>query len=224
MFRAIFKFLLKRGQIDKSDEAHSSSTEPLPGAIFSFKTAPFFNSSSADTGRYATFKILGIDSQFVALAVLNGIWPQQPSFKLASACAILVENRFAFTGRPAIFGVNRKWFEPEEDLLNVKFLGRAELSNSERLFADRVAQMDVGVSYSGLNFVNSAAEGEWRWQNDRIALEEERSKHMLKVEIERKAVEERYSKRLKHLTWEKLLSETPFEGWHPSPPILTRAL
>ena len=38
-------------------------------------------------------------------------------------------------------------------------------------------------------------------------------------EAERAAEEERYQVRLRSLTWDQLLSETPFERWSPSPPF-----
>ena len=51
----------------------------------------------------------------------------------------------------------------------------------------------------------------------RSIVESEKSK--AKAAAERAAKEERYRTRLKNLTWGKLLAETPFERWVPSPPF-----
>ncbi|OQW46161.1 MAG: hypothetical protein A4S16_11610 [Proteobacteria bacterium SG_bin6] len=66
---------------------------------------------------------------------------------------------------------------------------------------------------------NHAAEGEWRWSNDREDVVIEVEKKNAKNEAERAAKEERYRTRLSNLTWEQLQSETPFERWSPSPPF-----
>jgi hypothetical protein len=77
----------------------------------------------------------------------------------------------------------------------------------------------VGCWYSTLKAANAAAEGEWRWEHDREALLAESEKVKAKAAADRAAKEERYRTRLKNLTWEKLLSETPFDRWSRSPPF-----
>ena len=77
----------------------------------------------------------------------------------------------------------------------------------------------VGTSHSTLNGVNHAAEGEWRWTNDRDALVAEHEKAKARSAAIRAAEQERYRTRLSKLTWDQLLSETPFERWSPSPPF-----
>jgi len=66
---------------------------------------------------------------------------------------------------------------------------------------------------------NHAAEGEWRWANDRECVIIEVEKENAKNEAERAAKEERYRTRLSKLTWEQLQSETPFARWSQSPPF-----
>jgi len=67
--------------------------------------------------------------------------------------------------------------------------------------------------------VNASAEGEWRWHNDQAAFLAEVERKRAQFDAEQKAKEERYRTRLKKLTWEQLLAETPFARWSPSPPF-----
>lgn len=107
-----------------------------------------------------------------------------------------------------MFGVNLQWWQPTEDLSEVAWLGNTGLARDEKVFADRIARVDVGVSFSTLRFVNFAAEGEWRWQHDRDALEVENAKVQAEALAERKAQQERYETRLKGLTWDQLLADS----------------
>lgn len=70
-----------------------------------------------------------------------------------------------------------------------------------------------------LSDVNHSAEGEWRWTHDHEALTAEQAQVRAKQEAKRAAAEERYKTRLKNLTWEQLLSETPFQRWTTSLPF-----
>jgi hypothetical protein len=195
-----------------------ADSQPAAGSLFGFRTSPFSEYSPSDTGRYAAFKILGSNADVVTVAVLEGIWTTPPTYSEASASPILREQRFTSAGRLAVFGVNAEWWNTEE-LKEVAFLGTVPLSDDERKIAKRLENGEPGSSYSTLNYANYHAEGEWRWSHDRDALMAEVEKVKAKNEAARAAQEERYQNRLRHLTWDQLLAETPFSGWTPSPPF-----
>ncbi len=75
------------------------------------------------------------------------------------------------------------------------------------------------MRFSSIHAVNHAAEGEWRWSNDREVFVKEYELKNAKTNARRAAQEERDRNRLSKLTWEQLLSETPFQRWSPSPPF-----
>lgn len=191
---------------------------PTPGAIFRFRTTPYTKFSPTETGRYATFKVLGSDSRLVVLAVLEGIWHHPPELK-DTVRTILQEHRFAHTGRPAVVGVQWDWWTPDKDLQEVALLGHLPLAKEEVVFAKRALSFEVGNVHSTLHFVNYASEGEWRWAHDHEELEAEWAKVQVEAEALRAARELRYKSRLKNLTWDQLISETPFANWSPSPPF-----
>jgi len=115
--------------------------------------------------------------------------------------------------------MNREWWKPYDDFQDLKFTGVYDLTGEERSRAEAIARGGVGTSYTTLSYVNYAAEGEWRWSQDRERFIVEGELDKAKKEAERAATEERYRTRLSGLTWEQLLSETPFERWSPSPPF-----
>ena len=191
---------------------------PVAGNVYGFRTSPFSEFAPPETGRYAAFKVLDVNETYVAIAVLAGIWSTPPSLNAANEAAILHQHRFAHTGRTATFGVQADWWTPS-DLYGISFLGCGKLSPEERAIGAKITGDGIGCSYSTLRFINYAAEGEWHWEHDRAALMIESEKSKAKDAAERAAKEERYRTRLKNLTWEKLLAETPFERWAPSPPF-----
>src|SRR5882757_2606220 len=191
---------------------------PVAGNLYSFRTSPLSEFASPETGRYAAFKVLGVSERYVAIAVLEGIWSTPPSLRAANEAVVLHEHRFAHTGRMAAYGINADWWTPS-DLDSVSFLGCGRLSPEERAIGAEIVGFGIGWPYSTLRSANHAAEGEWRWEHDRDALIIESEKSKAKDAAERAAKEERYRTRLKNLTWEKLLAETPFERWLPSPPF-----
>ena len=199
------------------DEPPPSSIEP--GQTYSFQTRPYSDFGPADTHRFAAIKILGVSDSHVVVAVLDGVWPEAPIMKAIQATSILNEHRFAHTGRPAVFGVNREWWKPESDLDKFSFVGTLRVSREEQPHVDAVAGYAPGSRFSTLRAADHAAEGEWRWANDREAFVIEVEKKNAKNEAERAAKEERYRTRLSKLTWEQLELETPFERWTPSPPF-----
>ena len=135
------------------------------------------------------------------------------------AASIINEHRFAHTGRPAVFGVNRDWWKPESDLDEFRFVETQTVSRAEQSFVNAIAGYAPGSRFSTLRAADHAAEGEWRWSNDRNALVTEVERKKAKSESERAAEKERYLNRLSKLTWGQLKSETPFERWSPSPPF-----
>lgn len=191
---------------------------PRAGNIYAFRTLPLSEFAVPETGRHAAFKVLGVSEKLVAIAVLDGIWASPPSLDAANSAGILHEHRFAGTGKIAAFGVNAGWWKPS-DLADVSLLGNGRLSSEEKALRDKITGFNVGCRYSTLRSANHAAEGEWRWTHDREALLAESEKTKAKASAERAAKEERYRTKLKNLTWQKLLAETPFERWSPSPPF-----
>jgi hypothetical protein len=190
--------------------------------VYSFRTAPFSEFSPPETGRFAAFKVLGLNEKHVAVAVLDGIWSNPPTLTEARRASILRERRFAHTGREAVFGVSAEFWSPS-DLTEVQLIGLTSVSPEEERFARMIANFDVGSSYAGLRFANYAAEGEWRWTHDNAAFVVEREKIEARNAAERAAKEERYRTRLSKLTWDALLAETPFEGWSIPPIEFTQA-
>ena len=217
------KRLLKRvfGHIEEPeitvDDADTSS--PVPGQIYSFQTRSYSEYAAKETNRFAAIKVIGTDEKIVAVAVLTGIWPVAPTASDIRGQAILNEHRFSHTGRAAVFGVNRSWWNPEADLDRFSFVGSVRLSQSEQAQARAILSFAVGTRHSTINAANYAAEGEWRWANDREALVLEAEKKDAKNKAERAAKEERYRTRLSRLTWDQLRAEIPFERWTPSPPF-----
>jgi hypothetical protein len=217
------KGLLKRAFGRTSDHAgvedEPSPSSIRPGQTYSFQTRPYSDFGPAETHRFAAIKILGVSASHVVVAVLDGVWPEAPSVREIRATSIINEHRFAHTGRPAVFGVNREWWNPESDLDRFSFVGMLPVSRAEQPHVDAVAGYAPGSRFSTLRAANHAAEGEWRWANDREAFVIEAEKKSAKNEAERAAKEERYRTRLSKLTWEQLESEMPFERWTPSPPF-----
>jgi len=192
---------------------------PVAGNVYSFRTSPLSEFAPPETGRYAAFKVLGVNERYIAIAVLEGIWSTPPSLRAANEAVALHEHRFAYTGRMAAFGVSTDRWTPS-DLDSVSLLGSGKLSPEEKAIGTKIVGFfGIGFSYSTLRSANHAAEGEWRWEHDREALIVESEKSKAKTAAERAAKEERYQTRLKNLTWEKLLAETPFERWVSSPPF-----
>jgi hypothetical protein len=157
------------------------------------------------------------------VGILDGIWSKRPTSAEIRKSSILKEHRFYHTGRPAIFGVIREWWTPLTELDQFEFVGVETVSRAERSLFLAIEGHAPGSRTASLYFANYAAEGEWRWFNDRENLIIEVDKLNAKNEAERVAKEERYRTRLSKLTWEQLLSETPFERWSPSPPFPPQA-
>ncbi|GEM_PF-882486 len=193
--------------------------EPVSGQIYSFRTRPDSEFSPPATDRYAAIKVVGVDDKHVAVAVLDGIWATPPSIAEVGSSSIINEYRFAHTGRAAVFGVLHDWWRREGDLDEFRFVGIQAVSRGEQQFAHEIATYAAGSRFSTLRAANHAAEGEWRWANDREAFIIENEKKDAKNAADRAAKEERYRTRLSKLTWDQIQSETPFKRWSPSPPF-----
>lgn len=219
MIRGLLKGMF-RSKLDDPDAGPVSLPASVePGQIYSFQTRPFTEFSPPTTGRFAAIKVLGINDNYVVVAVLDGIWPNPPTFTEVRTTSIINEHRFTHTGQPAVFGMIREWWKPESDLDEFNFVGAHRVSRAERSFFDANVGRALGTRIAALFAVNYAAEGEWRWSNDQAGFVTEVEKKRAKNEAERTAKDERYRDRLSKLTWEQLQSETPFERWSPSPPF-----
>ncbi|MGO4740294.1 hypothetical protein AB4099_27365 [Bosea sp. 2KB_26] len=156
---------------DTDEPVAAPSHEGLPpaGTVYAFRTRPYSTFAPAETGRYSTFKVIGSNQKHVAIAVLDGVWEEVPTLMQAEQAQILKEHRFAHNGRLAVFGVIADWWEPSE-LNAVTFLGKIGVRTPEAVLAAKIASSAIGTRYSTLRTINYAAEGEWRWRNDRGAL------------------------------------------------------
>lgn len=213
-------FKARQGKNLSVATAAPGSGDPQPGQVYSFRTAPFSEFAPSPTGRFAAFKIIGITKKLVVVAVLEGIWSKPPTPDELSGCGILKEHRFAYLGgRPAVYGVNTAWWEPADLLDDLNHVATHTVSHIEQSLAAVVLNGEGGARYAGLGMVNASAEGEWRWNNDQAAFLDEVERKRAQFDAEQKAKEERYRTRLRKLTWEQLLVETPFARWSPSPPF-----
>jgi hypothetical protein len=216
---AFFEWLFGRMTTELGADSNLSPTSIDDGQVYSFRTQPYTEFSAPETNRFAAIKIIGTNDNYVAVAVLDGIWSKPPSFAEVQKSSIINEHRFAHTGRPAVFGVIREWWTPLTELDQFEFVGVQPLSRAEQSFFSGIMNHAPGSRTATLHYANHAAEGEWRWFNDRASVIIEVDKRNAKNEAERRAKEERYRSRLSKLTWEQLRSETPFERWTPSPPF-----
>lgn len=217
--KSLLKRMLGSKLADPGAGTASLPTAVEAGQVYSFQTRPYTEFSPPATGRFAAIKILGINENYVAVAVLDGIWSNPPTSTEVRTTSIINEHRFAHTGGPGVFGVIREWWKPVSDLDAFKFVGTQPLSRAERSFFDAIVGHAPGSRTSTLFAANHAAEGEWRWSNDREDFVVEVERRNAKNEAERVAKDERYRTRLSKLTWKQLQSETPFERWSRSPPF-----
>ncbi len=219
MLKSIIARLRSGGSAPSSAEAHPLGDAcPSAGDIYAFQTAPLSEFAAPETNRYAAFKIIGVSDQHFAIAVLDGVWDRLPRLTDVSNARVLRQNRFVHAGRKAAFGLRTAWWTPG-DLKDLVLIGRVQPTAEESGLGDDIISFAVGTSHAPLTAANHAAEGEWRWANDREALVAEQEKTRAKDAAIRAAQEERYRTRLRKLTWDQLLSETPFERWSPSPPF-----
>jgi hypothetical protein len=195
-----------------------SDSLPVSGSVFSFRTAPLSEFARQSTDRFAALKVLDANESYVVVAVLDSVWRTAPSLSDVRPSHILREHRFFHTGRLAVFGINAEWWTAL-DLQEMTPLGVMAVTADELQLASNIFSHAPGSTFSTLQAANHAAEGEWRWTNDREVLVEEHQKVQAQQVAKRAAQEERYRNRLSRLTWEQMLDETPFERWTSSPPF-----
>ena len=126
---------------------------PVTGNIYAFHTMPTNGFSVPDTGRWAVFKVLGVNERMVVVAVLDGIWNALPSLNDATKAAILKEHRFAWTGQQAMFGVNIDWWSGSE-LKDQSLLGSSTVSSHDMALAAKVMSFAPGSRISTLGAAN----------------------------------------------------------------------
>lgn len=188
-----------------------------PGSRFGFRTTPLFPSSPPETGRYGALVILGHNSDLIAIGVLDGVWTSMPTLAEVAEQSLMRHSRFESGRKPVAFGCDRKW---TVELVDLTLLGEAPLDAEQQRIAKRYLGDDrIGRIYSLPETADSEVEGEWRWVNDREAYLAELEAERERGERERAAAQLRYETRLKGLTWEQLLAETPFARWDESPPF-----
>jgi hypothetical protein len=191
---------------------------PSVGSVYWFRTLPYSEFAPPITNRFASLKVIGSDAKHIVVAVLDSVWSSPPTLRDVHACAILRQRRFAHTGTPAVWGLATDWWDVAE-LNEVTPVGTAELTQEESRLAADVLNVVSGTSIAALGYANYVAEGEWRWANDREAFVAEHERTKAKEAANLATQEERYRTRLRGLTWDQLLAETPFARWSNSPPF-----
>ena len=187
-----------------------------PGSVFGFATTPLFP-SSPPTGRYGALVVLGHNADLVVIGVLDGVWTSLPTLAEVTGRKLMRHSRFESGKKPVAFGFDRKW---TVELQQLTLLGLLPLDDEQQRIANRyLGDNFIGRVYSLPETADSEVEGEWRWVNDREAYLAESAAEQERREREYAAAQERYETRLKDLTWEHLLAETPFERWNESPPF-----
>lgn len=223
LFNTIFG--RKRQLIPDSSEPPNSfdpDRRPEVGDVYGFRTLPYTKFAPLETGRFAAFKIVSISDEHIGVVVLSGIWNRYPSLREVTGADILRENRFSWNNKVAAFSTPLKnWNEITR--FDPILIGNPSLSAAEREVAPGIEQGRSGVRYAAIHWVSLIAEGEWRWQHDRAALEKEAELKQADDQAKRHAEQTRYDGRLRGLTFDQLLSEKLFEGWTPSPPFPPQA-
>lgn len=188
-----------------------------PGTVFGFRTAPMFEDSPPDTGRYGALIVLAHDADIVALGVLDGVWASMPAPDEVRDRPLLRCNCFFFKNSVAAFACG---VEDVPALAEFAEIGLVPLTVEQTRVAEKYLGEDrTGRTYGFVDGASSDVEGEWRWAHDREALTHEYELQEQRRAQARAAAAERYETRLKGLTWERLLSESPFARWDPSPPF-----
>jgi hypothetical protein len=182
------------------------------GDIYSFRTSPATEFSPKQTNRYSALKILGFKDEMssVVYVVLDGVFAQHPDFAEASRLPWLVRGQSPYMSGPACRSTAVDW---EIDLEDFRYVGSVNLSNKD---IDLLPTCRVFGTWQG---ASSDAEGAWRLRNDRAAYEQELETYRQVLDARVAAERERYERRLKTLTWERLLAEQPFSRWDTHPPF-----
>jgi hypothetical protein len=182
------------------------------GEMYSFRTSPATDFAPRETQRYAALKILGLKGRCVCYVALNGVFDRHPDLAEVVNLPWLINTRFGFGSHPepACRCVPLDW---EIDLVELRYLGSVLLSRED---AKLLAECR---SYGAFCGASHDSEGEWRWQNDRSAYQEEVEREEQLSEKRLAAERQRYQQRLKALSWEKRLQEEAFSRWQEHPPF-----
>lgn len=176
------------------------------GEIYSFRTIPPTEFSPPTTGRYGVLKMLSIQDDCVYHVALDGVFDHPPRFAEVKDLKWLVVK-----GRgPACQGSDVTW---KNKLPDFSCVGSLPVTDAEMELVSRCR------TYGPLINVAALVEAEWRRRNDPIAFENEIAQSRKKLEEEILSQRERHEKRLKSLTWEKLLSEKLLRRWDEHPPF-----
>jgi hypothetical protein len=81
---------------------------------------------------------------------MDRVWPNAPTGSDLRGVSTINEHRFAYTGRPAVFGVNRDFWKPESDLDEFNFTGTLPVSRAEQSHVDAVANYAPGSRFATL--------------------------------------------------------------------------
>lgn len=118
---------------------------PSAGQLYSFRTSPSPKGCAASTGRFAAFKILGLDDGFVVVSVLVGIWFQAPTLREVQASPVLMEKRphpiQIAGGRPVVFRSSNKSWKPETDLDECRYIGSETLMTEDKAILERSSRI-----------------------------------------------------------------------------------
>ncbi len=184
-----------------------------PGDVCAFRTSPITSFSHPTTGRHATLKVL-TTGEVIVWAVLDCVFPERPDLPQVATAPVLRRQRFAGAGQPAVCSTPRGW---DLDLLDFAVLGSIAVTPAE--LAVIPPHPPVGT-WKGASV---DAEGEWRWRHDQNSLRREVGLDAQAREARHQAERDRHERRLRHLTWEALLGETPLARWSSAPPFPSSA-
>jgi hypothetical protein len=155
-------------------------------------------------------KVLTV-GRLITYIVLDGIFSQPPEMHEAGYLSPLYQKRFNnYQEKPAVCSTRLDW---EINLLEFRVVGNTPVSQ------DELALISNFTPFSTFMNASFTAEGEWRWRNDQEAFELEASLAAAADQAKKDSKKQRYETRLKHLTWDVLLTENMFARWSPSPPF-----
>lgn len=198
---------------------------PEMGSVWSFRTRPLTEFSPLETGRYAVLKVIEATPRLIAVVLLDGVWNIAPDLEAVARRDLLLRRTERFDEGRFVRGEEHYHKAIEgggwtiAEFREPRLVGVLPLTAQEAKFAILYRDRLMGGRYGGLNWLDAAAETRWREANDPEALRAERERARAKAAVDHAAREERIRTRLRGLTWETLLSETPFTRWDQSPPF-----
>lgn len=190
------------------------------GTVCAFQTLSLFDDAHRPTGRYGAYVVLGRSDQLVAVEALDGVWTSMPSLDDVRTCGVLRSSNPSTPGTSSVpeqvVGCRPEDVPAMPDLTEV---GAIDLTPAQQERLAATLRLRPGTVLADTGAVSWAVEWAWRRSHDREALDEEARLYHERMEQELAAARHRYETRTKHLTWEQLLSETPFGRWQTSPAV-----